>query len=257
LNVLPGDKALFGGLIITGLEPKKVLLRGTGPSLAKVGVPNALPDPTLELHDNNGTTIATNDNWRTTQIGGIITNDQAAAVEKSGLAPNDESEPAILATLMPAAYTAIVRGKNNSSGIGLVEIYDLDQAANAKLANISSRGFLDTGENAIIGGFIITPPRDARIIIRAIGPSLSQAGITGPLQDPTLDLRDANGTRIMFNNDWQDTQKEEIMRTGIPPTDPRESAIVLTLLPGSYTAIVRGNLDAAGIAVVEIYDFTQ
>jgi hypothetical protein len=211
----------------------------------------------LELHDNNGATIATNDNWRTTETGGVITSDQVTAIEKSGIAPGDDSEPAILATLVPAAYTAIIRGRDNSGGIGLVEIYDLSQAANAKLANISSRGFLDAGDNAIIGGFIITPPRDARIIIRAIGPSLSQAGITGSLQDPTLDLRDANGMRVMFNNDWQDTQKEEIMRTGIQPTDPRESAIVVTLLPGNYTAIVRGNLDATGIAVVEIYDFAQ
>ncbi|HEX4641276.1 MAG TPA: hypothetical protein VH252_07815, partial [Chthoniobacterales bacterium] len=230
--------------------------RGTGPSLTPFGVANALQDPTLELHDGNGATIATNDNWRTTQIGGIITNNQAAAIQQTGAAPGDDREPANLATLTPGNYTAIVRGKNNSTGIGVVEAYDLDQTANSKLANIASRGFLDTGDNAVIAGFIIAQPQSAKVIIRAIAPSLSSVGVTGALQDPTLDLRDGNGTRIVFNNDWQETQKQEIIDTGIPPVDARESAIVRTLAPGNYTAIVRGNLNATGIAVVEVYDLT-
>lgn len=256
MNVLSADKALFGGFIITGSQAKKVLLRGTGPSLTAFGVANALQDPTLELHDGSGATIATNDNWRTTQVGGIITSNQAAAIQQSGAAPSDDREPAILATLAPGNYSAIVRGKNNSTGIGVVEAYDLDQTANSKLANIASRGFLDTGDDAVIAGFIIAQGESAKLIVRAIGPSLSNVGVTGALQDPTLDLRDGNGTRIVFNNDWQETQKQEIIDTGIPPSDTRESAIVRTLTPGNYTAIVRGNLNTTGIAVVEVYDLT-
>jgi len=248
LRVLTGDKVLIGGFIITGTDPKQVIIRGIGPSLSGVGV--TLPDPMLELHQGNAT-LAMNDDWRENQ----------ALVQATGLPPTNDLESAIVATLTPGAYTAILTGKNNGTGVGVVEVYDLSQAVNSKLANISTRGFVDTGNNVMIGGLIVSGGvggGSARVIVRAIGPSLSASGIQGPLQDPNLELHDASGATIASNDNWKlrpdgSSQQGEIEATGIPPTNDLESALVQTLAPGSYTTIVRGASTTTGVAVVEAY----
>jgi hypothetical protein len=224
-------------------------LRAIGPSLPLAG---ALADPFLELRDGAGALIASNDNWRTTIIGGVITADQVAAIQASGIPPGNNLESAIVATL-PAngsAYTAIVRGVNNTTGIGLVEAYDLDRTVDSKLANISTRGLVQTGDNVLIGGLIVLGPNPLRVIVRAIGPSLN---VTGKLADPTLELRDGNGGLIRANDNWLCDQQSEIIATGVPPMNDLESAIVQTLAPGNYTAIVRGVNNTTGVGLVEVY----
>ena len=192
----------------------------------------------------DGTLLSSNDNWKT---------DQQAEIEATTISPTNDFESAIVATQPAgAAYTAILRGKNGSTGVGLVEAYDLDTAANSKLANISTRGFVDTLDNVLIGGFILGGG-SAKVIVRAIGPSLTGAGVVGALQDPTLELHDALGVSINSNDNWKDTQQSEITATGIPPSNDKESAIVQTLPPGSYTAIVRGKNDTTGVGLVEVY----
>jgi len=245
LQVLTGDQVLIAGFIITGTGPKKILMRGIGPSLSMQNVPGVLQDPTLELHDINQT-IQTNDNWQDTQ---------KAEIEATGIPPTDPRESALIATLDPGAYTGILSGVGGTTGIGLVEVYDLDQSAGSGLANISTRGFVDTGDNVMIGGIIIGPTNtaDATVLFRAIGPSLGSQGVQGALQDPMLELHDIQGTTIATNDDWKDTQQTEIEATGIPPTDPRESAILDTLAPGAYTAIVSGKNGTTGVALVEAY----
>ena len=248
LRVLAGDKVLIGGFIITGSDPKKVIIRGIGPSLSGVGV--TLQDPMLELHQGTAT-IAFNDDWKEHQ----------AEVEATGVPPTNDLESAIVVTLSPGAYTAILEGKNNGTGVGVVEVYDLSQAANSKLANISTRGFVDTGNNVMIGGLIVSGGiggGSARVIVRAIGPSLGAAGLQNALQDPNLELHDASGTTIASNDNWKirpdgSSQQGEIEATAIPPTSDLESALVQTLGPGNYTAIVRGANNTTGIAVVEAY----
>jgi uncharacterized repeat protein (TIGR03803 family) len=248
MRVLTDDKVLIGGFIITGSDPKRVIIRGIGPSL--IGVGATLQDPMLELHQGTAT-IAFNDDWKEHQ----------AEVEATGIPPTNDLESAIVITLTPGAYTAILEGKNNGTGVGVVEVYDLNQAANSKLANISTRGFVDTGNNVMIGGLIVSGGvggGSARVIVRAIGPSLSASGIQGALQDPNLELHDSSGTTIASNDNWKtrpdgSSQQGEIEATGIPPTNDLESALVQTLAPGNYTAIVRGTSNTAGIAVVEAY----
>jgi hypothetical protein len=250
LRVQTGDNVLIGGFIITGTAPKRVIVRGIGPSLAQF-FPDFLADPTLELHDGSGTTLATNDNWKTKPDG----SSQQAEIEATGIPPTNDLESALVTTL-PAnngAYTAILRGKNDTIGIGVVEAYDLDTAVNSKLANISTRGLVETGNDVLIAGFI-TGNGVTRVIIRAIGPTLGNAGVPNPLLDPTLELFNGSGTSMAMNDDWRMTQEAEIEATGIPPTDNRESAIVASLPPGAYTAVVRGKNDTTGIAVVEVYN---
>jgi hypothetical protein len=246
LRVLTGDNVLIGGFILLGPDAKRVIIRGLGPSLSSQGVPGPLADPTLELHAGDGTLIASNDNWKS---------DNQAEIEATTIPPSDDLESAIVATL-PAdgsAYTAIVRGKNGTTGVGLVETYDLDTAANSKLANISTRGFVDTADNVLIGGFILGDG-SARVIARAIGPSLTDVGVAGALQDPTLELHDGFGTLVASNDNWKTDQQAEIIATGVAPTKDLESAIVATLLPGNYTAIVRGKNDTTGVGLVEVYN---
>jgi Concanavalin A-like lectin/glucanases superfamily len=242
LNVQTGDNVLIGGFIITGTNPKKVIVRGIGPSLGLQGV---LADPTLELHEPDGT-VVTNDNWRDTQEQEII---------DTTIPPTNDLESAIVATLDPGAYTIILAGKNDGSGVGLVEAYDLDQAADSKLANISTRGFVETNDNVMIGGFIIGGGGGgARTIVgRAIGPSLTDTGVASALQDPTLELHDSNGALIASNDNWRTDQEAEIIATTIPPTNDLESAIVRDLTPGAYTAIVSGVNSTTGVALVEVY----
>ena len=245
LTVQTGDNALIGGFIITGSANKRVLLRAIGPSLSALGVSGALQDPSLELFQGD-TLLASNDNWRDTQ---------RVQIEATGIPPTNDAEAAIVRELAPGAYTAIVRGKDNTTGIGLVEAYDLERGTDAKLANISTRGFVQTGDNVMIGGFIVggESERGTRVIVRGIGPSLTASGVPNALQDPTLDLVDSSGTPVATNNDWRDTQEAEIQASGVPPANNNESAIVATLAPGNYTAVLRGNGGTTGVALVEVY----
>jgi sugar lactone lactonase YvrE len=260
LQVGTSDRVMITGFIVQGSSPKMVLIRAIGPSLTNFGVPNVLANPQLELH-NAHSLIARNDNWQTTQIGGIITSNQVAAIRNSGLAPSNPLESALIATLPPGSYTAIVRGVNNTTGNGLAEVYDLTANSASLLANLSTRGFVQTGNNVMIGGFIVVN-QPTRVIIRAIGPSLTQRGVPTALANPQLELHKGNSL-IGRNDNWQQTQiggiitsdqVAEIQSSGLAPTNPRESAIIATLQPGNYTAIVRGVNNTTGIALVEVYD---
>lgn len=244
---------LIGGFIIQGTDPKKVMVRAIGPSLGAAGVSGALADPTLELHDGSGAVIGTNDNWTVTQIGGVITADQAGEILDSSIAPTDLAESALIATLPPGEYTVVIRGANNAAGVGLAEVYDLSLNVPTKLANISTRGFVETADNVLIGGFIIGN-QTTKVIARAIGPSLADAGVTGALADPTLELHDTQGVLLVGNDNWKDTQQAEIEATTIPPSNDLEAAIVVTLAPGNYTAVVRGKNDTTGVALVEVFN---
>jgi hypothetical protein len=243
-----GDNVLIGGFIVTGNAPKKLVIRAIGPSLRANGVPlpGALQDPTLELYQPAGL-LGSNDNWR---------DSQEDEITGTGIPPTDEHESAILAYLNPGNYTAVARGKDGSSGVAVVEVYDLgtaslDKGSNAKLAQISTRGTVLTGDNVIIGGFIIHAEA-TKVIVRAIGPELNGT-VPGALQDTVLELRDGSGSLINSNDDWRSTQEQQIIDTTVPPKDDRESAIVATLSPGNYTAIVRGKDNTTGVALVELY----
>ena len=264
--VQTGDNMMIGGFIVQGTEPKRVIIRAIGPELTHYGVPNALADPRLELHDGTGALIASNDNWVTTIIGGIITANQAPDILDSHHAPNDARESAIIADLPAGNYTAIVRGVNNMTGVGLVEVYDLSPGNGSVLGNISTRAFVQTDDNVMIGGFIVAGAQPKKVIIRAIGPELTQYGVPDALANPTLELHDATGALIASNNNWASTiiggiitanQVREIQASGYAPSDGRESTIIAFLPPGNYTAIVRGVNNTIGVALVEVYDLDQ
>ena len=257
-----GDNVMIGGFIIQGTERKTVIIRALGPELTQFGVPNVLINPTLELHDATGALIASNDDWQTTIIGGIIMRSQVQQIINSGHAPMDPRESAIVASLPAGNYTAIVRGVSNTRGVGLAEVYDLNPGSDSKLDNLSTRSFVQTNDNVMIGGFVVAG-RPKRVIIRAIGPELTQFGVPNVLADPTLELHDGTGDLIASNNNWQTTiiggiimndQVQLILHSGHAPTDGSESAIIATLLPGNYTAIVRGVNNTVGVALVEVYD---
>jgi hypothetical protein len=261
--VQTGDNVMIGGFIVEGTQSKRVILRAIGPELSQFGIPNAMADPTLELHNANGALIASNDDWQTTIIGGIITSDQVPAIENSGHAPRDPFESAIIANLSPGRYTAIVRGFDNTTGVALVEAYDLSPSLHSMLGNISTRSLVQTGDNVMIGGFIVQGTQPKNVIIRAIGPELSQHGVPNPLADPTLELHNGAGALIASNNNWQHTiiggiithnQVEDIQNSGRAPGAASESAIIANLPPGNYTAIVRGVNNTTGVALVEVYD---
>ncbi len=246
MQVLTDDKALIGGFIITGTELKRVLIRGIGPSLNGVGA--VLSNPTLELH-HGGTTIVTNDNWKIRTDG----TSQQADIEATAISPTNDLESAILVMLSPGAYTATLSGKDGGTGVGLVEVYDLGQGANSRPANVSTRGFVDGGDRVMIGGFIVgggSGVGNARVIVRALGPSVPVAGALG---NPTLELHDGNGGLIASNDNWRSDQEAEIIATGIPPASDLESAIVSDFAPATYTAIVRGVNNTTGVALVEAY----
>jgi hypothetical protein len=244
VDVLNGESVSIGGFIIAGNAAKNVIIRGIGPSLANAGVQGALADPTLELRDSSGNLLQANDNWK---------EKQEQAIRDTMLAPTNDLESAIVAPLQPGAYTAIVRGKNNTTGIGLVEIYDLQRTPSSKLANMSTRGSVGVGERVMIGGLILLGPEPGRILFRAIGPSLAGAGIQFALADPQLELFDAQGTRIATNNNWKDSQQTVIQGTGLAPTADAEAAILADLNPGNYTGVVSGVNGGTGVAVIEAY----
>src|SRR5439155_11475760 len=218
-------------------------VRALGPTLSTVGVSGALADPTITIVNSSNVVVASNDNWRNTQ---------EAEIAASGFAPPNDLESAIIATLAPGSYTAVVSGKNSGTGVGLVDVYQLD-ATTSIFSNLSARGFVGTGDNVLIGGLIIGNGEPPVIVLRAIGPTLSSFGIAQPLQDPTLELRDANGALIAFDNDWNDNTPTGIKAALLKPTDDRESAIVASLAAGNYTAIVRGKNGTTGGALVDAY----
>jgi hypothetical protein len=234
---------LIGGFIVTGNAAKKVIVRGIGPSLP--GLSSLLADPVLALHGPDGSLIISNDNWK---------DSQQTDLQASGLAPTNDMESAIVATLPPESYTVVLRGKNGATGIGLVEMYDLDAATDSQLANISTRGFVETGVDIMIAGFIFgNGAASERVIIRAIGPSLT--GIANVLANPTLDLYNSNGTLLISNDNWKDdaNQADEIRAAGMAPRSDFEAAIATTLPPGAYTAVIAGKGGGTGVAVAELY----
>jgi hypothetical protein len=253
LPVSTGQGALIGGLIVQGTTPKNVIIRAIGPSLPLAG---ALQDPILELHDAAGAIVANNDNWRSTQLGGLLNSAQNIDIQASGVAPSNDAESAIVATLDPGAYTAVVRGGNNTTGIAVVEAYDLDADPGSKLANISTRGFVQTGDNVMIGGFILGGGTGAsNVVVRGIGPSLGAFGISNPLADPMLELYNSNGTLIDSNDDWR-TNQAAIIATGLQPSVDAESALLLTNPAlGAYTVILRGKNSGTGVGVIEVYSY--
>jgi hypothetical protein len=261
-----GDNVVIGGFIVQGSAAKRVIIRAIGPELTQYGVADALHNPTLELHDGRGALIASNDNWVTTIIGGIITQNQVRDIMNSGHAPSNGLESAIIADLLPGNYTAIVRGVNDTTGVGLVEVYDLNPgtASPSILRNISSRSVVLEGDNVMIGGFIVSGTK--RVIVRAIGPELTRYGVRNVLTDPTLELHNAAGALVASNDNWQTTviggiitkdQVMDIQSSGHAPRQPSESAIIADLQPGRYTAIVRGKNIIVGVALVEVYDLDQ
>jgi hypothetical protein len=242
---------MIAGFIITGNVPKPVVLRGIGPSLVSSGLPagSLLQNPIIELHGSNGALITSNDNWKDTQ---------RAQIEGTIYQPTDDRESVILATLPPAAYTVILKGVNQTTGIGLIEVYDNNQAVDSDLANISTRGFVQTGNEVMIGGFVLGGSNlPTRIAVRALGPSLTSNGLSNVLADPTLELHNADGTIMISNDDWQSdpVMAADLTANGLALSDPKESGIFTSLAPpGQFTAIVAGKNGGIGIALVEIYN---
>lgn len=253
LPVGTGDNVLIEGFIVQGPvgSTKKIMVRAIGPALIPFGIPDAVQNPTLEIRDSGQAVLAMNNDWKTTQVGGIITGDQFPEISASGLAPGNDLESAIIANLSPGSYTAIMRGLNDTVGTGLLDAYDISAASPARLVNISTRGLIQPGDKLMIAGFIIQNA-PVRAVVRAIGPSLAAFGITNALPDTTLDLRDQNGS-VRFNDDWKTTQQAELEALGLQPSNDLEAALVHTLPPGQYTALVRGKPEATGTGVVEVY----
>lgn len=252
-NVGVGDNVLIGGFIATGSANKTVILRGMGPSLAAYHVGNPLADPTLSLYNANGTLIAFNDNWQSNPA-------QAAQIAAHHLVPRDPRESAFYLDLVPGAYTAAVRGKNATMGISLVEIYDLDaQPAATELTNLSTRGNVGAGDDVLIAGFRLGAGAPANMLVRGIGPSLAAAHVPATLGDPVLTLFNAQGVRIAANDNWQQAsdQATQIEAAHLAPGNGLESAINLTLLPGSYTAVLSGGNNTIGNALVQVYHLGQ
>jgi uncharacterized repeat protein (TIGR03803 family) len=250
MRVETGDNVLIGGFIVTGTAPKNVVIRGIGPSLSSVGISGALADPTLELRGPDGSLISANDNWQDYPL-------QAAQLTALGFGLPHSNEAGIIATLPPNAYTAVLAGKNSGTGVGLLEVYDIDQTANAQMANISTRGLVQTGTNVMIGGFILGgSTSDAHVIVRGIGPSLADLGLSPVLANPTLELHDGNGALLTSNDNWLDdsTQAAELSASGLAPTHWQESGIRALLPPGPFTAVLAGQNGGSGIGLIEIYN---
>ena len=250
LRVQSGDNALIGGMIATGTAGKRVIIRAVGPSLTGFGIPGVLANPTLDLFQG-ATLLFSNDDWQNSP--------QQAEIAASGFAPSDPAESAIIWTLTPGqGYTAIVRGANGTAGVGVVEVYDLDHLPDSKLGNISTRGFVDVDSNVMIAGLIAGPSNGTslNVLMRALGPTLGDFGVPNALANPTLELVNASGTVIRSNDNWKDNpqQRAQIEAAGLAPTHDEEAALVETVAPGAYTAIVRGSGRTTGVALVEAYN---
>jgi hypothetical protein len=247
MRVETGDRLMIGGFIITGNVPKKVVIRALGPSLAGFGITDFLADPTLELRSSSGGLLQQNDNWKDTQ---------RTEIEATGLQPSDDRESALVTTLVPGNYTALLTGKGGTTGVGTVEVYDANIAADSELANLSTRGFVQTGNDVMIAGFTLgkgSNPTD--IAIRGIGPSLTNVGLSNVLADPTLELRNSNGTLLISNDDWQSdpVSAGKLTAHGLGLSNSKESGIYTTMPPGQYTAIIAGKSGGTGIGLIEIY----
>jgi hypothetical protein len=244
LAVLTGENVLIVGFTVAESQP--VLVRALGPTLTNFGVTGALADPTISLYNSTGGLIATNDDWKDTN---------QAAIVGTGKTPPNDKESAILSSLSPGSYTAIVSGKNNTTGVGLVEAYGVEPPGVENLiSNVSSRGFVGTESNVMIGGVIGDHTPSAQIIVRALGPTLTQFGINNALANPTLELHDGNGNLLAFNDNWQDTNQTAIQATGFAPPNSNESAILAVINVGaSITAIVRGKDNTTGVALFDVY----
>jgi hypothetical protein len=242
-----GDNVLISGFIITSASnstvPMTVVVRALGPSLVAAGITNVLMDPTLDLFDGSGNLLGSSDDWESTP--------GASSVRTAGLGPRFTHESALYRTLPPGGYTVVVRGKNNTTGTGLVEVYNLGSDGDAKLANISTRGQVLTNNDVLIGGLIIQGPLSHSVLLRALGPSI--AGVAGVLQNPTLQVVNAQGGTLSFNNDWRDSQEAQIQATGLAPGNDKDSAVLQSLSPGGYTAIIRSKNTNTGVALVEAY----
>jgi len=246
LEVGTGNNVLIGGFIISGNGPtKNIILRALGPTLTQFGVIGALNNPAIELHDGTGALVRANDNW--------ATDPNAQSVINSGKAPPNPNESAMFVPLVPGSYTAVVHGVGGGTGVGLVEAYDVDGAAATQLSNISTRGFVQSGTGVMIAGLIVGGTGSKTMVIRGLGPTLAQFGVTNVLADPTLDVRDANGVRVMANDNWKNTQQSDIEASGLAPPNDLEAAVLVTLTPGKYTAVVSGVGNATGNALVEAY----
>jgi hypothetical protein len=251
LGVGTGDNAAIGGFIITGNTSKPVLIRGLGPTLSNFGLTGLLDDPVLELRGANGALLFQNDNWK---------DSQRSQIEGTPYQPGDDREAAVVASLAPGAYTAVLTGKNQTTGLGLIEIYDFDQAADSQLANIGTRGFVGAQSNVMIGGFILggNPPQTGitRAAVRGLGPSLATFGLGNLLADPTLELHDANGATLIANDNWTDDPVAAglLSAAGLAPVNSNESAIFVSLAPGQFTAILAGKNGATGLGIIEAYN---
>jgi hypothetical protein len=241
LRAQTGDNALIGGFILTGSQTKRLAIRAIGPSLP---VPGKLDDPVLQLFESSGALIAENNNW----------NAHRADVLATGIPPADEHEAVVAVDLAPGSYTAIVRGLSDSTGIGVVEVYDLSPSSASELTNISTRGKVEAGDNVMIGGFILGGDQPTTVVVRAIGPSLENYGVDQALVDPMLEVYDANAALLAQDDDWRMYQEQSLIDSGLAPTDDRESAMILYLPPGAYTAIVRGKDNTTGVGLVEVYN---
>ena len=247
-----GDNATIAGFIVTGNAPKPVVIRAIGPSLESNGQPVAgrLEDPTLELYNSNGERIRTNDNYNDSPGLPII--------QRENLEPSDDREAAMAPVLLPGVYTAVMRGANNTTGIGLIEVYDVDMRNGAKLANLSTRAFVGTNDNVLIGGMLLRGNRPHQVVFRAIGPSLQERGVENALQDTTLEVVDANGVTVSLNDDWRNGPNVlDLEQSGLQPSDDREAAVLLGLVTGDYTVIVRGKEGTTGIGLVEAYQLGE
>ena len=253
VQIQTGDSVGIAGFIISGSTPKHILVRAIGPSLSNLGVAGLLPDPVLELHGPGPFIAVTNNNWRDDPT-------QEAAILGTGIAPENDLESAIDITLDPGSYTAVVRGNGDGSGLALVEDYDLSPGLDSKLANLSARAFVSTGDNVVIAGFMLSGEiGDDGITVRGIGPSLSEIGVTNVMADPTLEMRNANGELQAINNDWQDLpgQAAELIAQGLELTNPLESGFATVLPPGAYTVLLAGRNNETGIGLVEVYDLGE
>jgi hypothetical protein len=249
IRVETGDKLMIGGFIVSGNTPKKVAIRGMGPFLASFGITDFLKDPVLELRSSNNALLQFNDNWK---------DSQQAEIQNIGLAPNDDREAVIVTTLVPGTYTALLTGKGGTTGVGLVEVYDVNPSADSELGNLSTRGFVQGGNNVLIAGFLLggSNTGNDRIAIRGLGPSLAQFGLNPVLADPTLELHDENGATLITNDDWatDPVAAANLIANNLAPSNPKEAAIFTSLPPGTFTAILAGKNGGTGIGIVEVYN---